>query len=141
MIAVNTQFRKGQEDEPAASYRDGRFHKIEVRIAARPELKVRTRKGYFAPSEKNGDLAEKPPDNHKEDNRKEDKRKEKSPEKIAQQEGLILEPGVAERIAEQKRAIPRDCLGVLYDLSFEGREISLEAVEELLGPAADYTVR
>ncbi len=38
--------------EPPESRRDGRFHKIEVRIADRPELKVRTRKGYFAPDEK-----------------------------------------------------------------------------------------
>jgi hypothetical protein len=56
-------------------------------------------------------------------------------EEIAQREGLILEPGVAERIAVSKRAIPRDCLGVLYDLSFEGREITLAAVEDLVGPA------
>src|SRR5262245_8735337 len=48
--------------EPATSYRDGRFHKIEVRIVGRPELKVRTRKGYFAPSDKNANLAEKPSD-------------------------------------------------------------------------------
>lgn len=38
--------------EPPESRRDGRFHKIEVKIADRPELKVRTRKGYFAPEEK-----------------------------------------------------------------------------------------
>ena len=38
--------------EPPLSRRDGKFHQIEVRIADRPELKVRTRKGYFAPSEK-----------------------------------------------------------------------------------------
>lgn len=55
-------------------------------------------------------------------------------EEIAQKEGLILEPGVAQRIAQVKRAIPRDCLGVLYDLTFEGREISLAAVEETVGP-------
>lgn len=38
--------------EPAESRRDGRFHKIEVRVADHPELKVRTRSGYFAPDEK-----------------------------------------------------------------------------------------
>lgn len=37
--------------EPPASRRDGRFHKIEVRVAGRPELKVRTRNGYLAPDE------------------------------------------------------------------------------------------
>jgi len=38
--------------EPPESRRDGRFHRIEVKIADRPELKVRTRKGYFAAEEK-----------------------------------------------------------------------------------------
>ena len=37
--------------EPEIPYRDGRFHKLEVRVAGRPELKVRTRKGYLAPAE------------------------------------------------------------------------------------------
>ena len=35
--------------EPTNIKRDGRFRKIEVRIASRPELKVRTRTGYYAP--------------------------------------------------------------------------------------------
>src|SRR5215831_8722136 len=79
--------------EPSTPYRDGRFHKIEVRIAGRPDLTVRTRKGYFASSNKTGDktgktgeLAEKSPD----------KRKEKSPEKIAQQEQLEKEKEMRE---------------------------------------------
>jgi len=77
--------------EPATSYRDGRFHKIEVRIADRPELNVRTRKGYFAPSNKTngkptGDLAEK----------SSDKRKERSPEKLAQQAKLEKEQEMRE---------------------------------------------
>src|SRR5262245_143570 len=79
--------------EPSTPYRDGRFHKIEVRIAGRPDLTVRTRKGYFASSDKTGDkngktgdIAEKSPD----------KRKEKSPEKIAQQERLEKEKGMRE---------------------------------------------
>src|SRR6266542_855891 len=75
--------------EPSTPYRDGRFHKIEIRIAGRPDLTVRTRKGYFAPSDKTGktgDLAEKSPD----------KRKEKSPEKIAQQEKLEKEKEMRE---------------------------------------------
>jgi VWFA-related protein len=37
--------------EPQISHRDGRFHKIDVRIPGRPELRIRTRKGYFAPTE------------------------------------------------------------------------------------------
>jgi VWFA-related protein len=61
--------------EPPASRRDGRFHQIEVRIADRPELKVRTRKGYLAslPPEAKAEKAEK------------EKAKPKSPEKIAQE--------------------------------------------------------
>jgi VWFA-related protein len=57
--------------EPPESRRDGRFHKIEVRIADRPELKARTRKGYFAPLVKPAKADE--------------KQKEKSPEKIARE--------------------------------------------------------
>jgi len=57
--------------EPATSYRDGRFHKLEVRVKGQPGLRVRTRAGYFAPAEK---LAEKSVE-----------KKEKSPEKAAQQ--------------------------------------------------------
>lgn len=38
--------------EPPESRRDGQFHKIEVRIANHPELKVRTRNGYFSPDDK-----------------------------------------------------------------------------------------
>ena len=38
--------------EPTNSARDGRFRKIQVRLRARPELKVRTRSGYFAPDDR-----------------------------------------------------------------------------------------
>jgi VWFA-related protein len=95
--------------EPSTPYRDGRFHKIEVRIAGRPDLTVRTRKGYFASSDKTGktgDLAEKSPD----------KRKEKSPEKIAQQEKL------------EKEKEMRDGLGSLVPL----REIPVEMAVDFL---------
>src|SRR5262245_40382344 len=99
--------------EPSTPYRDGRFHKIEVRIAGRPDLTVRTRKGYFAPSDKTGDkngktgdLAEKSPD----------KRKEKSPEKIAQQEQL------------EKEKEMREGLGSLVPL----REIPVEMAVDFL---------
>jgi VWFA-related protein len=37
--------------EPAASYRDGRFRKLEVRVPGRSDLRVRTRKGYFSPDD------------------------------------------------------------------------------------------
>src|SRR5215468_5270730 len=93
--------------EPATPYRDGRFHKLEVRIADHPELNVRTRKGYFAPSNKPaGDLAEK----------SSDKRKEKSPEKIAQLAKL------------EKEKEMRDGLGSLVPL----REIPVELAVDFL---------
>ena len=38
--------------EPTNSARDGHFRKIQVRLRCRPELKVRTRSGYFAPDER-----------------------------------------------------------------------------------------
>jgi VWFA-related protein len=37
--------------ESSNTARDGRFRKIQVRLRGRPELKVRTRSGYFAPDE------------------------------------------------------------------------------------------
>jgi DNA polymerase III gamma/tau subunit len=52
---------------------------------------------------------------------------------VAQAEKLFLEPGGYERIARRKQCVPRDCLGVLYELSFEGREISLAQVDAMLG--------
>ena len=38
--------------EPANTTRDGQFRKIQVRLRGRPELKVRTRSGYFAPDDR-----------------------------------------------------------------------------------------
>ncbi|MDX2034062.1 MAG: VWA domain-containing protein [Blastocatellia bacterium] len=63
--------------EPAVSRRDGRFHQIEVRVADRPELKVRTRKGYLARNDTAEKAVEKAAD------KAAAKQKEKTPEKIA----------------------------------------------------------
>jgi VWFA-related protein len=38
--------------EPTNTSRDGQFRKIQVRLRGRPELRVRTRTGYFAPDER-----------------------------------------------------------------------------------------
>ncbi len=38
--------------EPETSFRDGRFRKIEVKVPGRRELRVRSRKGYFSPDDK-----------------------------------------------------------------------------------------
>lgn len=35
--------------EPLATLRDGQFHKLQLSIPSRPDLKIRTNKGYFAP--------------------------------------------------------------------------------------------
>jgi DNA polymerase III gamma/tau subunit len=50
-------------------------------------------------------------------------------EAVARLENLNLEPGVAQYIAEAKKGVPRDCLGVLYDLSFNGTKVTLAEVE------------
>ncbi len=71
--------------EPTASYRDGRFRKLEVRVANRSDLKVRTRKGYLSVDEKAEKEAAKVA---------EERRKEKSPEKLAQIEKLEVEQQV-----------------------------------------------
>jgi len=61
--------------EPPESRRDGRFHKIDVKIAGRPDLIVRTRKGYLAETEKKVKASEK----------NAEKQKEMSPEKAAKE--------------------------------------------------------
>jgi VWFA-related protein len=68
--------------EPPESRRDGRFHKIEVRVVNRPDLKVRTRNGYFSPDDKaeKAELAEK-----KTEEKRQEKLKGLPPEKQAQE--------------------------------------------------------
>jgi hypothetical protein len=96
--------------EPPESRRDGRFHKIDVRIADRPELKVRTRKGYFAPLIK--------------PEKTEAKQKEKSPEKVAQE------------AAATKVAQIRSSLASLFPLRDIPVELSADFVDTLeRGPA------
>jgi DNA polymerase-3 subunit gamma/tau len=55
-------------------------------------------------------------------------------ERVVQSENLTVEPGVLVRIAEVKKCVPRDCLGVLYDLTFESKEITMTRLEDYLGP-------
>jgi DNA polymerase III gamma/tau subunit len=54
-------------------------------------------------------------------------------EEIASREKMVLAPGVAQLIVERKKAVPRDCLGVLYELSFDGPIVTLASAEALLG--------
>jgi VWFA-related protein len=37
---------------PSSTSRDGAFHRIDVRLAGRPEVRVLHRRGYYAPTEK-----------------------------------------------------------------------------------------
>lgn len=73
--------------EPTTSYRDGRFRKLEVRLPSRPDLKIRTRKGYFAPDDK---AAEK---EARAIAKNEEKDKQKTPEKLAkdQQNAVVAQ--------------------------------------------------
>jgi len=45
--------------EPTNTVRDGQFRKIQVRLRGRPELKVRTRSGYFAPDDRKAGAGDK----------------------------------------------------------------------------------
>jgi len=57
--------------EPANLAHDGRFRKIEVRVASRPGISIQTRAGYFAPTENAGETVT--------------RKKEKSAKKSAQE--------------------------------------------------------
>lgn len=98
--------------EPAESRRDGKFHRIEVRLAGRPELKVRTRKGYFAPTarEDGAAVAKETP--------KEKKDKDASPEKVAQ----LL------KVEKEKQLLKG--IGSLFPL----RQIPIEMAVDFLNP-------
>ncbi|HQR33842.1 MAG TPA: VWA domain-containing protein [Blastocatellia bacterium] len=99
--------------EPTVSYRDGRFRKLEIKVPNRPELKVRTRKGYFAPDDKAAEKAERTAEKAAE------KDKKKAPEKLA---------------AETKSAAEKQILGGLSSL-FQRREVPVEtAVTFLYSP-------
>ena len=53
-------------------------------------------------------------------------------EDVARTEGLTLQPGVAQLIAERKKCVPRDCLGTLYECTFVSNDISADDVEMVL---------
>jgi DNA polymerase-3 subunit gamma/tau len=54
-------------------------------------------------------------------------------EEVARKEGVTLQPGVAQAIAERKKCVPRDCLGTLYECTFVSLDISLDDLEMVLG--------
>ena len=100
--------------EPPESRRDGRFHKIDVRIADRPELKVRTRKGYLAPlaKAKSDQPAPKVAQNQK----------EKSPEKAAQEAKAAKDAQIRSGLASlfPLREIPVEVSADFIDTSEQG---------------------
>jgi DNA polymerase III gamma/tau subunit len=53
-------------------------------------------------------------------------------EVVARAENLIVDPAALQLIVERKKCVPRDCLGVLYDLSFETDEVTLGVAERFL---------
>jgi len=95
--------------EPTVSYRDGRFRKLEVRVT-RPGLKVRTRKGYFAPDDKATEKAE------RDLAKAAEKDKNKTPEKLA---------------AEAKTAANKQIVSGLASL-FQRREVPIETAVTFL---------
>lgn len=110
--------------EPVTIWRDGRFHKIEVKIKDRPELKVRTRKGYLAPDEK----AE----------RKATEKTEKAAEKLSKKSVQEQEKKAQEvRFAEINTA-----LGSLFPLRGIPVEMTADYIEaEETGPLAIITAQ
>ncbi|MCI0665148.1 MAG: VWA domain-containing protein, partial [Acidobacteria bacterium] len=127
--------------EPPESRRDGRFHKIEVRIADRPELKARTRKGYLAPT------PEKPPEKSAE------KQREKSPEKVAQEAKATKDAQIKSGLASlfPLREIPIEISVEFIDIAGRGPSalinahidasaLELQRTNDLLTDTIDLTV-
>ncbi|MFN0119295.1 MAG: VWA domain-containing protein [Blastocatellia bacterium] len=97
--------------EPVSQWRDGRFHKIELKIKSRPELKVRTRKGYLAPDAKAERKAV------EKEEKEAEKQKTKAPEQIEKDRK-------AANVAQVNKAI-----GSLYPLRGIPVEMSADYLE------------
>jgi len=109
--------------EPTVSYRDGRFRKIEVRIPSRPELKVRTRKGYFAPDDR---AAEK---ENRAVAKAEEKDKQKTPEKLAKDQQSAAAAQVREGIGAlyPLRGIPVELAASFINTPKDGSALEVVA--------------
>ncbi|MFN0108279.1 MAG: VWA domain-containing protein [Blastocatellia bacterium] len=88
--------------EPTVSYRDGRFRKLQIKLPNHPELKVRTRKGYFAPDDKAAEKAE------RDLAKAADKDKKKSPEKLAEEAKAVAQKQIIAGLSSlfQRREVP-----------------------------------
>ncbi len=120
--------------EPLVSYRDGRFRKIEVRIPSRPELKVRTRKGYFAPDDK---AAEK---EARAIAKAEEKDKQKSPEKLAKDQQEAAAAQIREGISAlyPLRGIPVELATNFINTAKNGS--SLDMIAHIDAAAVQFTL-
>lgn len=115
--------------EPTVSYRDGRFRKLEVRLPNRPDLKIRTRKGYFAPDDK---AAEK---EARAIARAAEKDKEKPPEKLAKEAQAKRDAQVREGASAlyPLRGIPVDLTASFINNALEGSLLNLTALIDASG--------
>lgn len=109
--------------EPTTSYRDGRFRKLEVKVPRRPELKVRTRKGYFAPDDK---AAEK---EAREKAKQAEKDQEKSPEKLAKEAQEVKNQQVRQGVSSlfPLRGIPLEMVANYLNSPEDGSIVDLAA--------------
>jgi VWFA-related protein len=109
--------------EPVVSYRDGRFRKIEVKLPSHPDLKVRTRKGYFAPDDK---AVEK---EARAIAKAEEKDKQKSPEKLARDQQEAAAAQVREGLGAlyPLRGIPVEMTAHFINTSKEGASLDVVA--------------
>ena len=104
--------------EPQESRRDGRYHKLEIRLANHPELKARTRSGYFEPDEK--ELASQ----KKVEDKRQEKLKSLPPEKRDQEV----------KAAKEKQMMAG--IGALFPLKDIPVEIAVDFLDLPAGPSA-----
>ncbi len=127
--------------EPAVSRRDGRFHQIEVRIAGRPELKVRTRKGYFAPTEKEAKkTAEKAVEKLKENPAKKEAQAAKDAQIRAGLSALFPLREIPVALSADFIDVPELGSGVLLNAHIDVAGMSFERASDLYQTAVDLTV-
>jgi VWFA-related protein len=108
--------------EPTTSYRDGRFRKLEVRVT-RPGLKVRTRKGYFAPDDKAAEKAE------RDLAKAAEKNKQKTPEKLAAEAKSVANKQIVSGLSSlfKRREIPIETAVTYLNVPQQGIQIDIFA--------------
>ncbi|HMV83339.1 MAG TPA: VWA domain-containing protein [Blastocatellia bacterium] len=118
--------------EPLVSYRDGRYRKLDIRIPSRPELKVRTRKGYFAPDDK---AAEK---EARAVAKAEEKDKQKTPEKLAKDQQSAAAAQVREGLSAlyPLRGIPVEIATHFINTAKDG--VSLDVIAHIDAAAVRF---